>query len=83
LAQLQRNIFEQLKAKGVDPSILSDLGNDGTATYRRRPPGVGRNGTAGSGGNNREGGRPRNSNNNEKRDNKKSQRPQLELSILK
>jgi len=38
LAEIQRNIMDQLKAKGIDPSILSDI----APTVRRRH---GRNGT--------------------------------------
>lgn len=36
LADLQRRIEETLKAQGIDPSVLSDIGSGGAA--RRRPP---------------------------------------------
>uniref|UniRef100_A0A183CT97 ATP-dependent RNA helicase RhlE n=1 Tax=Globodera pallida TaxID=36090 RepID=A0A183CT97_GLOPA len=36
LAEIQRQIAESLKAKGIDPSVLANFGS--TTVARRRPP---------------------------------------------
>jgi hypothetical protein len=39
LAEIQRNIIESLKAKGIDPSMLADINSNMVVTApRRRPP---------------------------------------------
>jgi hypothetical protein len=40
LAEIQRNIFEKLKAKGIDPNLLNDINSNPTAVAprRRQPP---------------------------------------------
>lgn len=37
LAEIQRNIVESLKAKGIDPSVLIDINAATTTAHRRRP----------------------------------------------
>uniref|UniRef100_A0A1I8C0I9 CUE domain-containing protein n=1 Tax=Meloidogyne hapla TaxID=6305 RepID=A0A1I8C0I9_MELHA len=36
LAEIQRNIFESLKAKGIDPALLTDINSNGIVAPRRR-----------------------------------------------
>nr|CAD2143312.1 unnamed protein product [Meloidogyne enterolobii] len=36
LAEIQRNIFESLKAKGIDPALLADINSNGIVAPRRR-----------------------------------------------
>jgi len=38
LAEIQRNIFESLKAKGIDPALLADINSNGIVAPRRRQP---------------------------------------------
>lgn len=43
LAEIQRNIFESLKAKGIDPALLADINSNAiVAPRRRQPPATGK-----------------------------------------